>query len=478
VAPGDNSRGSALASGSLGMDRAAAAWFSSSDPLPDRTNSSRTIRCRALVVPPVTREATISRGARGLVLAGATFLVAATLAAALEEPRSTVVAFALYGFVLHTLFGKAYGLLPAYFDRDLAVSRAPQVQVPLSAVGAALLAVRPGSELAATLPVDPATATEAGAVLWAGGAAIFLATVALTIRDNPTGAETGTSTHKAERARLDRVANAAMPIALGYLALASYELLAAALRRGELLGTTVDLPSALDAPLAAAFSVSHLLAVGTAALLVFAVGARLLPRLLRADAPDALVGVVLAAGAVGPALLVGWFAGGVGGAPEEGLLHGAIMLLGVATVGHAVVVGLLCARAPSLRVGAYGVLGGAIAGVLTVGAGALIGLGERAELIAVHPRLGIVGFLGLTILGVIYHFYPPAVAGDRGDSVAAASLLLVGGGIALEFLGVLAGEGRPGDLAKMAIDGGRWLAALGALAYAGLLAAIVYERRK
>lgn len=313
-------------------------------------------------------------------------------------------------------------------------------------------------------------------MLWAVGAAVFLATIGLTIRDNPTGAETGTSEHKAERARLDRVANAAMPVALGYLALASYELLAAALRSGELLGTTIDPPSALDTSLAAPVGVSHLLAVGTAALLVFAVGARLLPRLFRANVPDALVGVVLATGALGPALLVGWFAGGVAGAPVEGLLHGAIALLVVATVGHAVVVGLLCSRAPSLRVGAYGVLGGAIAGVATVGAGALVGLGERAELIAVHPRLGIVGFLGLTILGVIYHFYPPAVAGDRSNTVAAASLLLVGGGIALEFVGVLAGEGRPGDVATAAIDGGRWLAALGALAYAGLLAAIVYNR--
>jgi len=137
---------------------------------------------------------------------------------------------------------------------------------------------------------------------------------------------------------------------------------------------------------------------------------------------------------------------------------------------------LLVRRAPAPRRGAYGVIAGAIGGVVTVAAGGLIGLGERAELVAIHPRLGLLGFLGLTILGVGYHFYPPAVAGDRGDDVATASLVLFGGGLLIELLGVIAGEGRPDGLATTAIDAGRGLAVLGALAYAGLLVAIVYQR--
>ncbi|GAB3683662.1 hypothetical protein GCM10028857_11540 [Salinarchaeum chitinilyticum] len=402
------------------------------------------------------------------MLAGGGFLVACTLAAFAGEPRSTVVAFGLYGFVLHTVFGKAYGLLPAYFDRDLAVPRAPLLQLPFSAVGAFCLAVTPGSTAADRLPVDPAAAGDLGAILWALGATVFLATIAVTIRDNPTGAETGTSEAKADRARLDRVANAAMPFALGYLALATYAIFA-----------TVDaapVASALPTPIESTIAISHLLAVGTAALLVFAIGARLLPRLLRAETPDALATVVLVAGVLGPALLVAWFDPGIGGRSANGVLHGAIALLAIAVLGHAALVGVLVRRAPAPRLGVYGVLAGAIGGVLTVGAGGLLGLGRYPELYGVHPRLGVLGFLGLTIVGVVYHFYPPAVAGEYGDDVAAASLLLLGGGLALELIGVLAGNGQPGSLASLAIDGGRGLAVLGALAYAGLLFAIVYHR--
>ncbi|WP_144060685.1 hypothetical protein [Salinarchaeum sp. Harcht-Bsk1] len=412
----------------------------------------------------MSSAATISRGARGLVLAGAGFLVASTFAAAITEPRSTIVAFGLYGFVLHTIFGKAYGLLPAYFDRDLAVPRAPQLQLPLAVLGTVLLAATPGSETDRLLPIAADVAADAGAVLWAAGSIVFLVTIALTIRDNPTGAETGTSASKADRARLDRIANAAMPIALAYLAIATYQLLAGAF----------DLPALVESPLA----VSHLLTVGTATLLVFAIGARLLPRLIRAEVPDALAAAVLASGALGPALLVGWFDGGPFGLAVEGLLHGAIALLAVAVLGHAVLIVLLVSRAPAPRLGAYGVLAGAVGGVLTVAAGALVGLGERIELFAIHPRLGLLGFLGLTILGVVYHFYPPAVAGDRGDVVAAASLWSLGGGVFLELTAVLLGEGQPSGPTATAIDLGRWLAVVGALAYAGLLVVIVVNRRR
>ena len=410
----------------------------------------------------MSSAATISRGARGLVLAGAGFLVACTFAAAIDEPRSTVVAFGLYGFVLHTIFGKAYGLLPAYFDRDLAVPHAPQLQVPLSIAGTIFLAATPRSELAGLLPIEPDAATDLGAILWAAGAILFLGTIALTIRDNPTGAATGTSPSKPERARLDRVANAAMPIALAYLGIATYQLLASPL----------ELPDVLDSGLAA----SHLLAVGTAALFVFSIGARLLPRLLRADVPDSLAVAVLVSGAIGPALLVGWFDGGIAGASGEGLLHSAIALVGAAVVGHAILVALLVVRAPAPRLGAYGVLAGAIGGVATVAAGGLIGLGERTELFAIHPRLGLLGFLGVTILGVVYHFYPPAVAGDRGDLVATASLWTLGGGVLLELVAILYAAGRPTGTTASAVDAGQWLAVVGALAYAALLVVIVVNR--
>jgi len=404
----------------------------------------------------VTRTATISRGARALVLAGAGFFVAAAWAALQTEPRATVVALALYGFVFHTLFGKAYSLLPSYFDRDLAFAYAPRVQVPLSVLGAAGLALPPDSPVAEAIPLDTASA---GAALWAAGAGVFLLTIAATVRDNPTGADTGTSPSKPERARMDRAANFVMPVALAYLAVGSYELAAREL----------DAPTLLDVGHAG----THVLAVGTASLLVFAVGARLLPRLLRADAPDALAGAVLAGGTVGPLLLVGHLEGGVAGAPETGLLHGAIVLLTIAVVGHAGFVGLLLARAPAPRHAAYGVLAGSIGGVATVGAGAAIALEYEPMLVLVHPRLGLLGFLGLTIVGVAFHFYPPSIAGEYGDYAADGVIVLVAAGLALELGAILAADGLPEETV---LDVARGLVLLGAMGYAGLLALIFYRR--
>jgi len=407
----------------------------------------------------VTDAARISRGARGFVLAGAAFFVGCTAAALLEAPRATVVALGLHGFVLHTLFGKAYSLVPSYFDRGLADARAPTVQLPLSVLGAVGLALPADGAIATALPVDPAVV---GGPLWGVGAVVFLATIGWTIRDNPTGAETGTGESKAHLAGVDRAANAVMPLALLYLAAGAYETAALATRSAAV---GAALPSLTGSTIAA----SHLLAVGTAALLVFGIGARLLPRLLRATPPAPLVALVLVTGAVGPLLLVDWFLGGVAGLSRTAFLHAAVASLGLAVLGHAVLVGLLLARAPAPRIGAYGVLAGALGGIATVGAGAAIGLGLAPELLFVHPRLGLLGFLGLTILGVAYHFYPPAIAGDHGDPVAIASILLVAGGLVVETAGVLA------ELST-ATFAGQALAVAGAVAYAGLLGATFRAR--
>jgi hypothetical protein len=87
--------------------------------------------------------ATVSRGARRFLLASAAALVLALAADLAALPRRTLVVLALFGFVLHALFGKAYSLVPSYFDRRLAVPRAPAVHLPLSLVGVAGLALAP-----------------------------------------------------------------------------------------------------------------------------------------------------------------------------------------------------------------------------------------------------------------------------------------------------------------------------------------------
>jgi len=161
----------------------------------------------------------------------------------------------------------------------------------------------------------PRAVGAAGALLWAAGVAVFLGTLGWTVRDNLTGAETGTGEHNADCRPVDRLANAAVPVVGVYLAVGTYVLLAVHL----------PLPTILDGyPV----RLSHLLTAGTAALLVFAVGFRLLPRFLVTHPPRWLVPAVLVAGALGPALI----AAGLPGGP---LLMAGAALETVAVIGFA-----------------------------------------------------------------------------------------------------------------------------------------------
>ncbi|MFC7044197.1 hypothetical protein ACFQH6_01155 [Halobacteriaceae archaeon GCM10025711] len=191
------------------------------------------------------------------ITAGLVFLVAWQAGILVGVPRTTEVRLGLFGFVFHVLFAKAYALVPSYFDRDLAADAAMTVQFPLSALGAAALAASP-------LPAAPSLLEPAGALLWTAGVAVFVGTLAWTVRDNLSGRETATGEAKADREPVDRYANAFVPVALLYLVVASYELLAASL----------GLPHLFDAFLP---RISHLFAAGAATLLLFAVGFRLLP---------------------------------------------------------------------------------------------------------------------------------------------------------------------------------------------------------
>ncbi|MEF8841773.1 MAG: hypothetical protein V5A62_09140 [Haloarculaceae archaeon] len=360
--------------------------------------------------------ATVSRGARRFLLVSAAAFVLALAADLTGVPRRTLVVLALYGFVLHALFGKAYSLVPSYFDRRLAVPRAPALHLPLSLVGVAGLALAPLREV-------PALVGTAGAVGWALGVAVFLAALGWTLRDNLSGTETGTGGANAGRRPVDRFANAFVPVVLAYLAFGSYETLA--------LGT--GLPAVLGPYPPRA---SHLLGAGTAALLVFAVGFRLLPRFLVAHPPRALVVAVLPSGAVAPLLLA------VSLAERGTLFRAGAALEAVAVVGFALVFLVLFARSDRRRVGFYGVFAGVLAGTLAVVAGLALAAGPLdGALVAAHLRLNLLGFLGLTVVGVSYQFYPPAVgtfpgAGDRTALVAIGALA---GGLAVGTAGRLGG---------------------------------------
>lgn len=390
--------------------------------------------------------AVVSRWARRYVVVAVCWLVLWQAGVAIGIPRQTEVTLGLYGFVLGVVFGKAYSLVPTYFDRKLAEPRAAAVQFPLTTAGVACLAADP-------LEAVPEATGPVGAILWAAGVAVFVATLAWTIRDNPTGRETGTGGPNAHRASVDRVANAFVPVVLAYLLVGSYATLGA---QG-----VVSPPFDGYPPRA-----THLLGAGTAALLVFALGFRLLPRFLVAEPPAALVYAVLPAGAVAPILLAASL-------PSGPLFAVGGLLQALAVIGYAIAYLLLFRRSDRRRIAFYGVLAGAIGGVAAV----LVGLefvarGVSPNLLAVHRRLTLLGFLGLTVVGVSFQFYPPNVGEWPGctDHTAAAVVGLLAGSVALSTVAL--GASIP-VLERI----GAALGLAGALGYAYLLGGAFATRR-
>lgn len=386
----------------------------------------------------------VSRWERGFVVASTICLIVWQLAVLVGVPRRSSVTLGLFGFVFHMVFGKAYSLIPSYFDRELAVSQAPALHLPLAVVGTAMLAVAPLTDRLASV----------GAVLWTTGIGIFLGTIGWTIRDNLTGRETGTGDHNADRRSVDRLANAVVPIALAYLAAGTYGLLA----------THLSLPTGFDGSVP---QLSHLLTAGTAGLLIFGVGFRLLPRFLGTAPPEWLVGLVLSTGVLGPGLIA------------AGLSSGRLLLVGalfetVALTGFAAGFGWLFYRSERRRIGFYGVLGGSLAGLGLVGLGGWFALapGNRSTLlVTAHYRLAILGFLGLTIVGVAFQFYPPGIARfpAAGDRFAAGVLVALAGGLAIEVSGYLI------DTENLMIVG-QTLGVAGAIGYAYLLLGLFFQR--
>ena len=180
----------------------------------------------------------------------------------------------------------------------------------------------------------------------------------------------------------------------------------------------------------------------------------------------ALVALVLPAGAVGPALIALDLHGGrpfrIGAALEA-----------LALVGFAVAYADMFRRSERRRAGGWTILAAVGFGV----AAALLGVafatesGATATAHEIHYRLALGGFLGLTIVGVSLHLYPPGVASSRfvDDRTAALAVAALVAGLALEATGALAAG-------SVVATGGRALAALGAIGYAVALGAVVLER--
>ena len=138
-----------------------------------------------------TASEAVSRWSRRFVTASLAWFVCWQVAAVAAAGRSVTVTLGLYGFVLHAIFGKGYALGPTYFDRELAVRRAPAVHLPVATLGTAALAMERAGIVSEPWGV-------AGDVLWGLGCGIFVVVIAWSVRDNIFGRETGTSRANAD----------------------------------------------------------------------------------------------------------------------------------------------------------------------------------------------------------------------------------------------------------------------------------------
>ncbi|QHS17368.1 hypothetical protein GWK26_09555 [haloarchaeon 3A1-DGR] len=354
------------------------------------------------------RSSGLRRWTRRFVLASAGSFVAFQALALSDVEPTTAVLVGVLGFVCPMVFGMGYLLFPSFVGETLIDRRFADVHFGLTYAGLGLIA---GGRLWGR-PDGPAAL--AGVGLWSLGAVVFLAaisaTVVIAIRGSPESARRAL----AGGDRSARVATATLPVAVAFLLLGSGALVAGPLSRAV-----------------------HLLAIGFGALPVYAVGIRLLPGFFRVAVPAPLAAVVLPAGVVAPALLgaARWVA------PWFGLGAAAAV---IAMVGYLAIVAVVIGRADRRRVGAFGVLLGAVAGVAavlaaaTVAFGAPFGIGGGTAL-AVHRALVLGGFFPLTIVGYAFLFFPVASGRVPGASTrtARATVALLAAGAGCQAIGLL-----------------------------------------
>lgn len=404
----------------------------------------------------------ISRWTRRFVIASGLFLLAWTAGTLLGVPKRTEIFLGVFGFVFNMVFAKGYTLIPSYFDRTLASPWLPAIHFPLAVLGTVGLGLASIVSAGALGPITAGTLAGAntseaialgGIALWSVGVLVFVGGTIWSVRGNLVGSETATGEHNRHRQSVDRLANRFVPVALAYLLFGTYELSA----------SLTPLPPIFDGYPPRS---THLFAAGTAALLIFAIGFRLLPRFLGASPPTLLVGLVLSLGAIGP-LGLAWTLPAGEWLPLFGIVEA------LAVLGYAAAIGLLFARSKRLRVGMYGVLAGMIAGVFGVGLGLWLAVdGVSGVVYDAHVRLNLLGFLGLTIVGVAYQFYPPSASVYPGgtDRTAAISIGAFGSGLAVELVGLAATSGTLEAI-------GHFLALVGAVVYLYLLVGVFASRR-
>lgn len=335
---------------------------------------------------------------------------------ALGADRVTLGVAGLFGVVCPMVFGMAYVLLPPYVGRTFPSGTLPALHFAATTGGAGLVV---GRFLHAVLrPLF-----SIGILLWSIGVGLFVAGFVRTAGQSAVERIRGDRGPTDHPQRSPQIAAAAIPIAIAYLVAGTVGLLG--------YGGLIPPAGSLTLP-----AILHLSGAGFGALLVFALGARLLTGFYHVTPPRVSVVTAVVAGAIGPALLASnrwvgpWFRIGAG-------------LEVVAILAYAVGVTVVAIRTDWRRPGLYGVLLGAVAGAAgAVGAG-LVVLGVLpVRFLEIHAALLSEGFFVLTIVGYAYQFFPVTSGRYAGatERTAVATIGLLAGGLVVRLGGTVGGS--------------------------------------
>jgi len=378
----------------------------------------------------------LSQWTRYFTVASALSLVGTEALAAVGARRTLVATVAVFGFVCPMIFGMAYLLVPSFVGRTLADYRLPGLHFGLAYLGTA------GLVTGRVTGVDPIT--RGGVVAWSLGVVLFVGILAWTtvpaIRERP--AVVLRSGDRPQRS--SRLATAMIPVTFGYLLVGTAGLLG--------WGGFGPLPR-VTFP-----SVIHYYGAGLGALLIFALGARLMPGFFHVTPPRVGTWVTLVPGAVAPGLLATSLWTGIG-------FRAGAVLQTVAMAGYAGLVGYVFWQSEWHRVGLYGILLGAIAGIVAVGINVPVAFGTVVPgQLRAHATGMISGFFALTIVGYAMQFF----AVTSGRFPGATNRTVLGTILALALGTLLEASGYLSGIAPVS-RGGAVLTLCGAVVYTYLM---------
>jgi hypothetical protein len=319
----------------------------------------------------------------------------------------------LFGAVLPMVFGMAYLLLPSYVGRTLTTQWLPGVHFIATYAGVGLLL---GYELFGYR----SSFLVSGVILWSTGVAIFIGALLQTILPAMIANPGRIRPSEDRPQRSTKLAMLAIPIALGYLIIGTIALLSTV---GGFLN-----PFNPTFPM-----IVHFYGTGFVALLIFALGIRLLTGFFHVTPPKSLSWLVLFCGSVAPSILAfnfyqpPWFTIGAG-------------LEFIAITAYASLVGIVAYRTDRHRVGLYGIGLGALGGVVSIGIALANVTGITSDLnIAFHVIVVLNGFLILTIIGYAYQFFPVTNRQFWGATERAGltTIVVLGAGTVIQAFSVL-----------------------------------------